>query len=107
MADMSVWTKGDLRARTLGVLAYMGVLCFIPLMVGRSDDFVRFHARQGLVLWGLSVLAGFIFFVPGIGKLVFSVTTLLVVVYSLIGIISVVLRRAWKLPVVHTMAENF
>jgi fumarate reductase subunit D len=99
-------SKGGTRSAVLGALSYFGVLCFIPLMVSDKDEFITFHARQGLVLWGLSVATGFALLLPGIGKLFFMVGSLSIVVLSVAGIISVILNRAWRLPLVHRLATS-
>ena len=53
-------------------------------------------------MWG--VLGIFSLYLPGVGKWLFSMTALGVVVFSAVGILSVVLNRAWKLPFVHSIA---
>lgn len=40
----------------LAVLAYLGLLVFVPILSGSKSEFVRFHANQGLVLFICSVL---------------------------------------------------
>ncbi len=99
-------TKGT-RSRLLAVLSYLGILCFVPLLTNRDDEYVYFHARQGLVIWMWGVLAIFALYLPGIGKWLFSVSALGVVIYSIVGLVSVALNRAWKLPFVHSVAAFF
>ncbi len=85
-------------------MSYLGILCFVPMLMNRDDEYVYFHAKQGLVIWMWSVLAMFALYLPGIGKWLFSMSALGVVVFSAVGILSVVLNRAWKLPLVHSVA---
>jgi uncharacterized membrane protein len=106
MSD-SIYTSGDLRSRILAALSYFGVLCFIPLMASKADDYVRFHARQGLVLWGWIAMAGFALYLPGIGKMFFALSLFVVVILSVSGLISVVLLRAWRLPLVYRISRLF
>ncbi len=105
MATVKIKTDGRLRTLILGVLSYLGVLCFIPLMASDKDEFVLFHARQGLVLWGWSVLAGISLLVPGIGTTFFAISAMIVIVLSIVGIVSVTMRKAWKLPLVHSLSK--
>lgn len=105
MATIAIKTDGRSRTMVLGALSYLGVLCFIPLMSTERDEFVSFHARQGLVLWGWSVLAGLMLFVPGIGKLIFSTSVTIVVLLSIAGILAVAMRKAWKLPIVYSLSK--
>ena len=85
-------------------MSYLGILCFVPMLMSRDEEYVYFHAKQGLVIWMWSVLAMFGLYLPGIGKWLFSMSALGVVVFSAVGILSVVLNRAWKLPLVHSVA---
>ncbi len=96
-------TQGT-RSRLFAIMSYLGILCFVPMLMNRDDEYVYFHAKQGLVIWMWSVLAMFALYLPGIGKWLFSMSALGVVVFSAVGILSVVLNRAWKLPLVHSVA---
>ena len=42
--------------KVYGLIAYLSVLCIIPLVFRRDNEFVLFHAKQGLVLFLLQVL---------------------------------------------------
>ena len=88
----------------MAALSYLGVLCFVPLVMNKDDEFVYFHSKQGLVIWMWSVLAVFALHLPGIGKWLFSISLLAVACLSVIGICSVLFNRAWKLPVVHNIS---
>ncbi|MBF0246968.1 MAG: hypothetical protein HQL36_02685 [Alphaproteobacteria bacterium] len=93
-----------IRSTLLAAMSYMGILCFVPLLTNKDDEFVHFHAKQGLVIWIWSILAIFALHVPGLGKWFFSMSAMFVVAFSVIGVIAVLLRKAWKLPLVHTIA---
>ncbi|MEO5338861.1 MAG: hypothetical protein H7841_18565 [Magnetospirillum sp. WYHS-4] len=93
-----------LRSRFLAGLSYLGIFCFVPLFVNKSDEYVYFHAKQGLVIWVLTVLAMSTFYLPGIGHVVFSVAIKVLLALSVLGLISVSLRKAWKLPMVSNVA---
>ena len=99
-------TELDLRARIMAALSYLGILCFVPLLLNRDDEYVQFHARQGLVLWMWGVLAIFALSLPGIGKWFFSFSGMAIMALSALGLVSVVLQRAWRLPVIHGVAER-
>jgi uncharacterized membrane protein len=94
--------RSTLGARTtvMAALSYLSVLCFVPLLVDRDDEFVYFHAKQGLVLWMWSILAMFALHLPGIGKWLFGFSSMGVLVLSVVGLASVALRRTWRLPLV-------
>lgn len=99
-------TTGTLRSKVLAAFSYLGVLCFVPLIINGEDEFVYFHAKQGLVIWMWGVLAAFALVVPGIGKVFFSFSMLAVLVLSIVGLVSVMLDKAWRLPIVYSLASK-
>ena len=96
---------GGVRTLVMAGLSYLGILCFVPLLMTKDDEFVYFHAKQGLVLWMWSVLALFALQLPAVGKWLFSMSSMCVVVLSVAGLVSVLLRRAWRLPVISGLAD--
>ncbi len=98
--------KAGLFSRIMAVFSYMGVLCIIPMMTSRDDTYVRFHARQGAILWMWEVLAVYSLFLPGIGKLFFRFSSMTCLILSIIGVISVLVGRAWKIPLIGEWAEK-
>ncbi|MEO5364233.1 MAG: hypothetical protein H7838_11510 [Magnetococcus sp. DMHC-8] len=92
------------RTRLMAILSYLGVLCLIPLIFSRGDDYVNFHARQGLVLWIWGVLAIFSLHVPVLGPFFFSSSVFFITVLSMAGLLSVLLSRRWRFPVVGMLA---
>jgi len=104
MAIASVKSQGGVRSRLMAAMSYLGILCFVPLLRNRDDEFVYFHAKQGLIIWMWGVLAVFALHLPGVGKWLFSVSAMAIAVFSIIGIVSVMLNRAWKIPFVHSVA---
>ncbi|MBF0306800.1 MAG: hypothetical protein HQL38_12470 [Alphaproteobacteria bacterium] len=95
---------GGTRSMLMAGMSYLGILCFVPLMMNKDDEFVHFHAKQGLVLWMWSVLAMFALHLPGIGKFLFGLSSMAVVVLALVGLVSVGFRRNWKLPIISSIA---
>jgi uncharacterized membrane protein len=104
--DENLRTEAGLKPRLLAAFSYMGVLCFVPLILNRSDEFVFFHSKQGLIIWIWGVLAVFALHVPVIGKFVFGISALGVLLYSLVGLVSVVLLKAWRLPIVYQLTAK-
>lgn len=95
-----------LSSRMLAIMSYLGVLSLVPLVMNRDDPYVQFHARQGTVLWMWEVLAIYTLLVPGIGKFFFRFSSMACLVLSLLGILAVVLGRAWKFPIIGDWAAK-
>ncbi len=93
-------------SKILAVMSYLGILTLIPLVLSGKNTFVRFHARQGVVLWMWEVLAVYGLIVPGLGRIFFSVSSILCVGLSIIGLIAVLTNRAWKFPIIGSLAEK-
>ena len=59
----------------MGVLAYIGILCLIPLLAAKDSEFAQFHAKQGLNLFllevGVAVLSWVLGFMSIVGGLAF------------------------------------
>ncbi|MBF0610883.1 MAG: hypothetical protein G8345_08110 [Magnetococcales bacterium] len=106
MSGLHTNRKIGARARFMALISYLSVLCLIPLILDEQDAYVRFHSRQGLVLWIWGVLAIFSINVPGIGGFLFSISFVFITVSSLIGIASVLLARSWRLPILGRIADT-
>ncbi|MBF0382687.1 MAG: hypothetical protein HQL69_16825 [Magnetococcales bacterium] len=103
------WTlkrKNDPRVRILAFCSYLTILCLVPLLFNTDDDeYVNFHARQGLVLWIWGIISIFALYIPVVGSFFFSLSVVVISGFALAGAISVILGRAWRLPVVSMVAK--
>ena len=90
----------------MGILAYLGILVIIPLIVDKSP-FVKFHVKQGLVLFIIEIIISAL----GFGFYAFwgliNLLNLLVLILVIIGIVNVVNRKQQELPVVGQLAKYF
>ncbi|MEO5348685.1 MAG: hypothetical protein H7836_03445 [Magnetococcus sp. YQC-3] len=93
-------------ARVLATMSYLGVLSLVPLVMNRNDSYVQFHARQGVVLWMWEVLAIYTLLMPGLGQLFFRLSSITCLLLSVVGIVSVLLGRAWKFPIIGDWAAR-
>jgi fumarate reductase subunit D len=106
MTEALVQSPSGTKSRLLAAISYLGIMCFVPLLVAREDEFVTFHAKQGLVIWMWSALAIFVLHVPVLGKWVFGFSAMLAIAFSALGLLSVVFGRAWKLPLISYVSER-
>ncbi len=90
----------------MALFSYMSVLCLVPLILNKNDEFVDFHSRQGLVLWIWGIISVFSLKIPGIGGFFFSFSVAFILALSLVGIVSVLFYRAWKIPVISGLAKR-
>ncbi len=97
--------------KAMGILAYFGPLCFIPMFAAKGSKFARFHANQGLVLliacvaWSIaySILNAIILAISWrlyfISSLI-GLVSLVFLILAVIGIINAANGKAKELPVI-------
>jgi len=39
------------KNKVMGILAYLGILCLVPILAAKDSPFAKYHANQGLVLF--------------------------------------------------------
>lgn len=82
----------------MAALSYLWVLSVIMFIVKKDDEFVMFHAKQGLVIF----LISFLTFFPFLGLLVFFGCLVLIV----IGFSKAYQGEKYKIPVIGDLAEK-
>lgn len=97
-------SKGD--DNLIAAVSYLWILSIIILLVKKDSDYVRFHARQGVVLFGASVILSIIgiplvFLLPIIWLL-----NLVILVAVIVGFVQALGGKRYKMPVVGDLAEK-
>lgn len=88
-----------IESRILAGLAYVGVLCLIPLFGKKDDEFVQFHAKQGLVLFIAEAVAFFINIIPFVGQAIWSLLGIGFLAVSAFGAYKALKGEYWRMPV--------
>jgi len=91
----------------LAIISYIGILCLVPILMKEKDEFVKFHAKQGLVLFIAEVATLLISWIPILGWFIGFILWIIWVVLSLIGIINAVGGKQVPLPVIGKFAKKF
>ena len=86
--------------KVMGVLAYFGPLCLVPILAAKDSKFARFHANQGLVLFIVGIILSVLFVIPLIGWILAPILSLIVTVLAIIGIINAAGGKAKELPII-------
>lgn len=91
--------------RMAAIMAYIPFLCFWPLIQMRDDEFAYSHARQGLILFFLEIIAVLIS-VPFLVQIVRTT----IIIGCLIGVVMGImyaLQGTWqKIPVIGDLANR-
>jgi uncharacterized membrane protein len=98
--------KQVIEGKVWAILAYIGILCLLPLLLKKDNKFVLFHSKQGLVLFIGEAAAFLVNLIPVLGQVIFIIVTLVAGIFSLVGIIKVLMGEYWKAPYVSDIAEK-
>jgi fumarate reductase subunit D len=86
----------------VALFSYIWILFLIPLLLKRDSKFCQFHAKQGLVLFVVDIIASLFSWVPVIGQ----VLMLGLAIVSIIGIIKVIKGEYWEIPYVYEWSKK-
>ncbi len=88
--------------KQVAALSYVWVLVLVPLLTKRDSEFAQFHAKQGLILFIIEILAGFVFWIPIIGQLI----ALVLLVAAVMGVYKSLNGEWWKMPYIYEWSKK-
>jgi uncharacterized membrane protein len=88
--------------RQVAALSYIWVLVLIPLLTKRDSEFAQFHAKQGLILFIIEILAGFVFWIPIVGQLI----ALGLLIVAIVGAVKSLNGNWWKIPYIYEWSKK-
>lgn len=85
----------------MALLSYLGPLVIVPFLVSKDNAFVKFHTKQGVVLFIIEIIAWLLggVFMWEIWFLL-NLINLCVAILSIIGIVNVLQNKEKPLPLV-------
>lgn len=93
-------------AKVFAVVAYLGILCIIPLLLKKENKFALFHGKQGLVLFVIEVGALIFSVIPFLGVFVAKVAFFFCGLASLWGIVNSLLGRYSRIIIIAEVADK-
>lgn len=87
------------------IMAYIPFLCFVPLLNVSSSKDVRFHARQGVILFIIELVAA-LFLIDQVSDFFFKVILIFAVALSVAGLIFAAQGKNYKLPVIGDLIDK-
>lgn len=100
-------TGGDtMSSRIWAAMSYFWFLCFLPLFFKRDDDFVLFHARQGLLLFVAWLFFAVMSVAPLLGHVVRHIGVIVITTVSLLGAYYAFLGERWTLPLLGRLTQE-
>ena len=91
----------------MAVLSYLGIPVLVPLLAVKDDEFIKFHAKQGLVLFIAEVATTMVAWIPIIGWIGSPILYMIWLVLAIIGIVNVLQGQKKELPLIGKFAEKF
>lgn len=92
--------KVNFYSRLWIIPSYFWVLAFVPFFLKRRNDFVFFHAKQGVVLFITEIILIFLSCIPIIGQLISLLGSIFCFYLSLRAMISGLTGKKWVLPLI-------
>lgn len=90
----------------LAAISYIGPLVIASYLLAKDNEFVKFHVKQGLVVFGINILVWALtsmVYSFGMFNTLISLGTLIL---SIIGIVNAVQGEKKELPLVGSLAKN-
>jgi len=84
--------------KNLVAFSYAWILCLVPLLGKKKSKFAQFHAKQGLILFVLSIFT----VVPFFGQLLM----LVLAVVSVMGIVKTLNGEWWEIPLIYDWSKK-
>ncbi len=91
--------------RMASIMAYIPFLCFVPLISMSDNKEVRFHARQGVFLFIIELIAVF-FLIDAVSNLFFKGILIIAISFSVAGLIFAFQGKMQKLPIVGDLIDK-
>lgn len=88
-----------MEEKVWGAVSYVWVLSLVALAARKNNDYVRFHASQGTLLFILTLI---FMIIPVIGWLI----NILLIIVMIIGIVKSLQGQKWEIPVVAGVSKT-
>ncbi len=95
------------KINIMALISYIGPLCLIPFLNKTQDEFVKFHLKQGLVLFASEVITWIIVAVVPILLILGNLAGIFWLVLSIIGIMNVVKNEKKEILLIGKLANKF
>lgn len=94
------------EGKFFAIISYVCFLCIITLILKKDNKFALYHAKQGLVLFVMEVVAFILSIIPFLGWLIGIFGYALFLLVSLWGIMQAALGVNSRIPIVTNISER-
>lgn len=92
--------------KALAAIGYLGILFLVPLLAKKDSTFAQFHAKQGMALFVLEVVVGFVMIVPFLGWLIGTLGWLVSIIFFIMGLVNALGGKCVELPIIGSWFKN-
>ena len=94
------------EGKFFAIISYVSFLCIITLILKKDNKFSLYHARQGLVLFVMEVVAFILSIIPLLGWLIGIFGYALFLLVSIWGIMQAALGIYCRIPLVTEISDK-
>lgn len=94
------------EGKFFAAISYISFLCIVSLLLKKDNKFALYHAKQGLVLFVFEVVCFIVSIVPIIGWLIGILGFLIFAIFSLWGILQVLMGNCNRFPLISDFADK-
>lgn len=87
--------------KLIAALSYLWPTCMFPLLFVKND-FVKFHAKQGLALAIVQIATIFFFIIPVLGWIL----GIIIIFITVLAIKSAFSGSMWRIPYIYELSER-
>ena len=92
------------EGKAWALLSYLSLLCLLPLILKRNNEFALFHAKQGLLFFLFSIVFSLVTVVPVLG-FIGMLGNLVIIILCVVGLFKVLQGKYWEAPVLGKIAK--
>lgn len=89
------------RVKWLAALAYLPLICLIPLFMSREDEFIQKHAKQGFILFLIEIVA-MLMKIDAIWNLIIIIC----LAAAVVGVLGILIRGEVRIPILADLADR-
>lgn len=94
------------KGRGIAWLSYLGLLVIIPILLQKDNPYTKYHIKQGVALLIVSVIWNVVWMVPFIGFVLGYIGWIVLIVFTVIGIINALSGKEKPLPLIDGIAKK-
>jgi uncharacterized membrane protein len=88
--------------KAIAALSYIWILCLVPFLAKRDSKFAQFHAKQGLIIFGLEIITHLLFWFQPFQ----AIFLIVLVIISFIGAIKSYNGEWHKIPIIYDFSKK-